>query len=240
MINPEPLPDSPAPLPSHYAGALPLQWADKELWLLPERALWWPEMKTVFIADTHFGKAATFRLAGIPVSECSHLADLDRLTLLLNRTRADQLIILGDFFHARQGHNETTIKALADWRQQCSTLNIHLIAGNHDRHAGRPSSLLNMEYHEEPWIYGPFICCHEPERVEGYAVLAGHIHPTYRLAVGGDGISAPCFHVSDQVMILPAFGSFTGGARVRPSGDERVYLVGPDQVIAVPNKASRR
>jgi metallophosphoesterase superfamily enzyme len=35
--------------------------------LLPEKAAFWPAMKTLFVADFHLGKAASFRRAGIPL-----------------------------------------------------------------------------------------------------------------------------------------------------------------------------
>ena len=46
------------------------------LWLLPQRAVWWPAARTAFVADVHFGKAATFRRAGQPVPHGTTAANL--------------------------------------------------------------------------------------------------------------------------------------------------------------------
>ncbi len=35
--------------------------------LLPSKMVWWPEEQTLFMADSHFGKASTFRRAGLAV-----------------------------------------------------------------------------------------------------------------------------------------------------------------------------
>ena len=42
-------------------------WAGEPLHLLPERALWWPAARVLFVADLHLGKAATYRALGQPV-----------------------------------------------------------------------------------------------------------------------------------------------------------------------------
>ena len=45
-----------------------IQWQDQKLHLLAQKGLFWPEEKTLFVADPHFGKAATFRPAsGHPI-----------------------------------------------------------------------------------------------------------------------------------------------------------------------------
>ena len=36
----------------------PVQLAGEELWLLPEKAIYWPAQQALLIADVHFGKAA--------------------------------------------------------------------------------------------------------------------------------------------------------------------------------------
>ena len=49
--------------PSHIT----VQVAGTELCLLAEKALWWPERRTLLIADLHLGKAAGYRALGQPV-----------------------------------------------------------------------------------------------------------------------------------------------------------------------------
>ncbi|NUR18637.1 MAG: DEAD/DEAH box helicase, partial [Gemmatimonadaceae bacterium] len=51
----------------------------EELVLLPERAAYWPARTTLLVADAHFGKAATFRAAAIPVPAGTTDATLGRL-----------------------------------------------------------------------------------------------------------------------------------------------------------------
>ena len=47
----------------------PVRLAGEELWLLPEKALYWPAQQALLIADVHFGKAAAYRSLGQPVPQ---------------------------------------------------------------------------------------------------------------------------------------------------------------------------
>jgi metallophosphoesterase superfamily enzyme len=57
-------------------------------------------------------------------------------------------------------------------------------------------------------------------------VIAGHLHPVLNLrGPGRDHLRLPCFCIEAGLAILPAFGEFTGGWSVRPSG-AKLYPVG--------------
>ena len=55
--------------------------------LLPGRAIFLPQSKTLIVADLHLGKSATFRKRGLPVPEGTTKSDLDRLAALLKATQ---------------------------------------------------------------------------------------------------------------------------------------------------------
>ena len=42
----------------------PIELAGSTLWLLAEKAVYWPEQQALLIADIHFGKAAAYRRLG--------------------------------------------------------------------------------------------------------------------------------------------------------------------------------
>ena len=84
--------------------------------LHPERALHWPAGGTLFVADVHLGKAASFRAGGVPLPRGGTQADLARLGSLLARTKAARLVILGDFLHARAGRVAALEVSFKAWR----------------------------------------------------------------------------------------------------------------------------
>src|SRR5690349_2361179 len=71
--------------------------------LLPERAVWWPDRKTLVVADVHWGKSAHFRKHGIPMPGGTQDRDSLRLARLIREYGAERLVIAGDLFHSR--HN---------------------------------------------------------------------------------------------------------------------------------------
>src|SRR6185312_13071208 len=110
--------------------------AGETIRLLPERALFWPRTRTLVVADLHWGKAATFRAAGIPIPVGTTAGDLARLDAVLDRTGAHRIVILGDLFHAAAGRAaKNTVAELRRWRSARADIDILLVRGNHDRHA---------------------------------------------------------------------------------------------------------
>ncbi|MGH7513289.1 MAG: ligase-associated DNA damage response endonuclease PdeM [Gemmatimonadales bacterium] len=203
--------------------------------LLPERALFWPRTGTLVAADFHWGKGAAFRAAGIPVPVGATSDDLSRLDAALLRTCARRLVVLGDLFHARAGRIATqTLAELRRWRDLRAELEIMLVRGNHDRHAGDPPDDLRINYVNAPAYVPPFVLRHEPtDSPEGYT-LAGHLHPGIVLA--GPGLQRerlPCFWLTPRTAVLPAFGGFTGLAPVRPGPDDHIFVIAENDVIPV-------
>ncbi|MEO1130671.1 MAG: ligase-associated DNA damage response endonuclease PdeM [Planctomycetota bacterium] len=197
-----------------------------------DATLHWPDMDTLFIADPHFGKAATFRSHGIPVPEQASF-DLLRLQRALDETGARTLVILGDLFHARAGVTAEVQDALQRWRDEHRSLTITLIRGNHDRSAGDPTSTLGMDIHDGPMQMGPFALCHEPRHCNSGYALAGHLHPAVMLEDARTRARFRCFHFGADIGVLPAFGSFTGAKVVQPALGDRVFVLVEGQIAQV-------
>jgi DNA ligase-associated metallophosphoesterase len=206
------------------------------LFLLPERAAWLAEAGLLLVADAHFGKAASFRRLGVPVPQGTTHANLARLDSLLARlTGVRELVFLGDFLHAASGRANATLQALQVWRQRHAGLGVTLVRGNHDAHAGDPPAALGVQVVDEPWLHAGLALCHDPatRRPDARPALAGHLHPVTRVGRGFDSLRLPCFHArADGVLVLPAFGEFTGGAVVQAGAGEALYLVAGPQVLA--------
>jgi DNA ligase-associated metallophosphoesterase len=219
------------PLP----GALTVLVAGESVVLLPDRALWLPAHGTMLVADLHWGKAAAFRAAHVPVPMGTTRSDLARLSRALEATGAAQLVVLGDLLHARAGRHDETLRTIATWRAQHAAVRITLVRGNHDRHAGDPPAELAIGCTDAPLRVGPFLGVHEPEpHADGY-VLAGHLHPS--VTVRGRGrLSArlPAFVFGDRVGLLPAFSSFTGGGMYERHAGDALYGIAGGEVLALP------
>ncbi len=200
---------------ANVADRIGLDLAGERVELLADRALFWPARRRLLIADLHLGKADSFRRAGIALPAGGTTHDLARLTALVDTTRAEALWVIGDLLHGaidtshwREGWNA--------WRGQHASLDIAVVAGNHDRAlaaAGLELRLLGDAVDE-----GPFHFRHAPE--PGHAtsrkghVICGHLHPT--LALPGLRGRWPGFWLQARgLTVLPAFSRFTGGLSTR-------------------------
>jgi DNA ligase-associated metallophosphoesterase len=206
-------------------STLTIDYADTHLTLLPDNAIYWEAHRALLLADVHIGKAATYRRLGQPVPHGTTSDNLARIDRLLASHRCEQLIILGDFLHAPEAHNLATLNAVSTWRAGHEQLDVVLIRGNHDRRAGDPPRHLNIRTLAEPLLVGPLALQHEPDPHPTHAVVAGHIHPAYVLrGMGRERLRLPCFHIEGNILLMPAFGLFTGGMNVNATECSRTYV----------------
>jgi uncharacterized protein len=215
------------------AGLL-IELRGESLRLLAERAVYRERTGTLLVADPHFGKSATFRAAGLAVPGGTTTSTLARLDAALAHTDARRIVFLGDFFHARAGLVPATMEVLAGWRSRHPVLELVLVRGNHDRHAGDPPPELGITSLDPPLFEAPFTLCHQPRQVAGGYVLAGHLHPAVVLrGAGRQRERLPCFWFGPAVGVLPAFGAFTGMAEVEPAPGDRVFVAAGSEVVEV-------
>ncbi len=203
--------------------------------LLSQRAAFVEDERLLVVADAHFGKAAAFRARGVPVPRGTTEDNLARLDSLITQLQPRRLVLLGDLFHARESHAPHTIEAMAAWRRGRAALEIVLVEGNHDRHAGTPPAALGIRIEAEPWRFEGIAFCHHPQYVAGETVIAGHLHPCVRLYGRADeSVRLPCFWLRDGLVVLPAFGEFTGGASIAREDGDRVIAIADDRLFEIP------
>ncbi|TSE20989.1 metallophosphoesterase, DNA ligase-associated [Tepidimonas alkaliphilus] len=225
------------------AGALRVRAAPDpaaELWLLPQRAVWWPHEATLFVADVHLGKGAALRAVGVAVPSGSSAGDLQRLGALLQGLRARRLVVLGDWLHARAGRTPALQAALQAWRRAHAGVRMVLVRGNHDDRAGDPPPELGIDAVDEPWPLGPWRACHAPpqgSQPDAAPVLCGHVHPVAVLrGPGHERLRLPCFVLRRGALVLPAFGAFTGGWAVPAGADAARAVLADGRVWPLPQR----
>ncbi|KPC54627.1 ligase-associated DNA damage response endonuclease PdeM [Amantichitinum ursilacus] len=220
------------------AHAISTHIAGEAVWLLPQKALFWPAQRMLLVADVHFGKAAAYRALGQPVPHGTTQANLARLDEMLAvlAEDVDTLVFLGDFLHAKSSRHPEVLGALETWRARWPALRLVLVRGNHDVRAGDPPQNLRVTVVSEPWIVGPLGLCHEPDVAlpGGIYGLCGHVHPAVTLRGGArERMRLACFWMGEHGGILPAFGEFTGSWTMPAHARARVWVVGGGRVFAV-------
>jgi DNA ligase-associated metallophosphoesterase len=186
---------------------VPLSFAGETFFATADGALYWPVAEALLVADLHLEKASWFARLGQFLPPYDSHATLTALRDLVERTGARRLFCLGDSFHDRFGCDRLPADARALLSAMTATLDWVWIDGNHDPgfadHCGG-------RIVEEVEI-GGIILRHEAEPGEERPEMSGHYHPKLRLHVKGRNVSRRCFVQSASKLIMPAFGSLTGG-----------------------------
>jgi len=186
---------------------VPLSFAGETFAASPDGALYWPAQQALLVADLHLEKASWFARLGQFLPPYDSHATLTALAAEVERTGADRLYCLGDSFHDRFGCDRLPASA----RELLSSLTARLdwtwIVGNHDPGfadlcGGRIAAEVEL---------GRIILRHEAVRDERRPEISGHFHPKFRVHLRGRQVSRRCFVASETKIIMPAFGSLTGG-----------------------------
>lgn len=207
---------------------VPFDFGGHRLLALPQGALFWPARRALLVADLHFEKASWFARFGQMLPPYDSLATLADLTALVAATEARELWCLGDSFHDSAGSERLPVRAVELLRALTARLDWVWVTGNHDHALADP---FGGRIVEEAVIDG-LILRHEADPGDPRPELSGHFHPKLRVAIRGRNVARRCFVASATKLILPAFGSLTGG--LDAGHPEILRAIGADARALVP------
>lgn len=184
--------------------------AGVRLGLLPEGALYWPDEKTLVVADLHLEKGSAFAARGQMLPPYDTAATLARLEALLARLGPDRVIALGDSFHDSRAGARMTEEHRARLVRLTGSREWIWIAGNHD--PAPPAGVGGIARAE--LRLGPLTFRHEPRPGALPGEIAGHLHPAARIVGRGRSIRRRCFASDQRRLVMPAFGALAGGLNV--------------------------
>ncbi len=177
------------------------------------------------VADLHLGYAWTHRARGQMLPLSAPDDTIKRLYALLDDYQPKTLALLGDIVHGVVHVEAVRDEVSAILAALGARTTLALIAGNHDRHLRQiVAAPLLTEFRP-----GPHLLLHGdlPDEATAASHLAnlqagggrifmGHEHPAISL---GDGVAhhvrVPCFLVTDELVVLPAFSDWAAGTNVR-------------------------
>jgi len=213
-----------------------LSLAGNEIELLPERAVWWSARRTAVVADVHLGKDQVFRRAGIAIPAAVLDTELARLDSLIQRTRCERLLVLGDWVHAAPLEGEAWPATIGNWRSRHAQLAVDLVLGNHDRNLSPWLEDWRIDAHLEPMEINGLKMFHEVDLHSPAAGMSGHLHPVAWLRSGREKVRLPAFARRADHLLLPAFGRFTGGFDGLEQKAWNLYPIADGRVFNLPGK----
>lgn len=206
-----------------------------ELNALPQGGLFWPARRALLVADLHLEKASCFAMGGQMLPPYDSLATLSDLAALAAATGAEEIWCLGDSFHDRHGCDRLPADARALLISLTGSTRWTWITGNHDSgfadHCGG-------EMREQAEVDG-LVLRHEADPADPRPELSGHFHPKLRITHRGRQVSRRCFVATATKLILPAFGTLTGGLDVHHPEIVRAVGAGAQALVPVQDRLLR-
>jgi len=207
---------------------VPFSFAGETFEATPSGALFWPAREALLVADLHLEKASWFARFGQFLPPYDSHATLSALAAEVERSKAQRLYCLGDSFHDAFGCDRLSASARELLSELTARLDWTWIVGNHDpgfadHCGGRIVDEVEL---------GGIILRHEAQPREPKPEISGHFHPKLRLHLKGRRVSRCCFVSSASKIIMPAFGSLTGGLDAHHP--EILRSVGSDAAALVP------
>ena len=199
--------------------------------------LWLPGSGTLVVSDLHLEKGAAFARRGMMLPPYDTAATLARLGVAIARYNPRLVISLGDSFHDRSGSAHLPECYREQLRGLQQSRDWTWIEGNHDpdRPVGLEGSFCS-ELHVETLVFR-----HEPVQGAAEGEIAGHLHPAARVVRRGKAVRRPCFASDCKRLLMPAFGSTTGGLELRHPAMRGLFdknqlvahLIGKERIYSV-------
>jgi DNA ligase-associated metallophosphoesterase len=186
---------------------VPLSFGGHDFHALADGALYWPAHRALLVADLHLEKASWLAGGGQFLPPYDSIATLTAVRALAERTGAQAIWCLGDSFHDVGGGDRLPPAACELLQSLTETVAWTWITGNHDPVI---ADTCGGTVAAEVTIDG-LVLRHEADPGDIRPELSGHFHPKLRIRVRGRQIARRCFVASATKLILPAFGSLTGG-----------------------------
>jgi len=179
-------------------------------------ALFLREERALVISDLHLGFEGALAEQGVSIPRFQRRVILERLGKMLDRVKAEKVIVAGDFKH------EFSRNLTDEWievKQVLRFLREHvtpiLVRGNHDNYLATILGDLNLTLRDRADV-GGYTIVHGHEEVSTlHPIVMGHEHPAVKLKDElGAVVSVPAFLVTDDLIVLPAFSPLALGVDV--------------------------
>lgn len=197
----------------------------------------WEKEKILILGDLHLEKSTFFSAYGNYLPPYDSFDTLLKLSNSINNMQVKNIIFLGDIFHDLNGYSRMKQRERKILDNICNKNKVIWILGNHDK-----GFALDNVYSCENYKINNITFLHKLTKGIN-TEISGHYHPKVLFLYKSQKISRPCFLLSKDKIILPAYGTFTGGLNINSKvykeifdKDFKIYALGNKNVISIKNK----
>ena len=182
-----------------------LNFCNHGLQICKEGVLFWLEKEIAIVSDLHLEKGSSYASSGQYIPPYDSEETLLKLLDILNNYKVRKVILLGDTFHDKDAFLRMTSKVRFLFEDFTKKYEVIFILGNHENKI----KIEGIKFHQE-YIVDDIHFLHEAIQ-KNINQISGHFHPVASIKVSSKKITSKCLIHSNNHIILPSFGEFTGG-----------------------------
>ena len=196
---------------------LMIEFADQKFHLLPSGGIFWQDEEILILADLHLEKGSGFREQNNFLPPYDTQETLSLLQETIKNLSPKKVLLLGDSMHDSQSFHRMPLHLKKYLEAIMVESDLVWIRGNHDATIrGFPWALSNV------FIAKAITFRHEMQVGFKGPEISGHFHPVGQIKFKGVKLTGRCFLLSEEKLIIPAFGTYTGGLNIKNAALSKV------------------
>ena len=191
-----------------------------------EGILFWFDKQIAIIADLHLEKGSSFGPSGQFLPPYDSEETLNKIFKTIKNHKIKTIILLGDTFHDKNAFDRMSEKVFILFKSLIEKYEVIFILGNHESkfEIGRISFLNEYVIDDIHFIHQAL-----PTSI---FQISGHFHPVASVKSSIKKITAKCLLHTNNHIILPSFGQYTGGLNINSpvfkpfvNNDSKIYML---------------
>ena len=173
-----------------------------------EGILFWFDKQIAIIADLHLEKGSSFGPSGQFLPPYDSEETLKKILNTIKDHKIKKIILLGDTFHDKNAISRMSEKVIFLFRSLIEKYEVIFILGNHESKLEISQINFLNEY-----VIDDIHFIHEALQTSVFQI-SGHFHPVATVKSNIKKITAKCLLHTNNHIILPSFGQYTGGLNI--------------------------
>ena len=187
-----------------------IRFGNQNFTLFPGGELFWNDRQTVIVSDLHLEKSSYFAKKDQLLPPYDSFETLSRLKKFIETKNVENINFLGDLVHDKLAIKRMPSEIKELLLRILKSVKPVLTLGNHDN----KEIFVNLNVDICSHIVIDGICfSHMPIKNSKYQIF-GHYHPKIRMKIKDLGIWKNCFLLDSKSLLMPAYGSYTGGLSI--------------------------
>ena len=214
-----------------------IEFYNHKLQINKEGILFWLEKEIAIVSDLHLEKGSSFASTGQFIPPYDSEETLKKLLNVIDNYKVKKVILLGDTFHDKDAFQRMSLKVRFLFEELIKNYEVIFILGNHENKMKIDS--INFYY---DYVVDDIHFLHEAVQ-KNINQISGHFHPVATIKVSSKKVTTKCLIHTNNHIILPSFGEFTGGLNINDpvlkpftSEDYNIYFLTKKSIYKFSNK----